>query len=64
MILLTVIDTPGATTPEECADTVPLMVAQLDRATLRAVLGLLAAAFEAHATEADEVAEWEDDGPA
>jgi hypothetical protein len=64
MILLTLIDAPGATEPAECADTVPLMVAQLDRATLRAVLGLLAAAFEAHAGEADELAEWEDDGPA
>jgi hypothetical protein len=64
MILLTVIDAPGATTPEECADTIPSLVASLDRATLAAVLGVIQLAFETLGTADDTLAEWEDDGPA
>jgi hypothetical protein len=63
MILLTLIDAPGATDPAACAETVPLLVAQLDRATLDAVVRVVAAAVVAHATAADALGEWEHDGP-
>ena len=48
----------------EVADVPPCLVAQLDRATLIRVLTVVAEGLGAQATAADELGEWEADGPA
>lgn len=63
MMLVTITHAPGATTPDACADAVPILVAEVDRPTVERILAAVAEAIAARVTADALVEEWEPDGP-